>query len=68
MDMTKLKGLGVGPKELARHYMFMQEAMWTRMITGEEARVMTVLDIGGFSLTKLNRDVLDVMAATSEVG
>jgi hypothetical protein len=68
MDLGKLKSMGIGPAEIARHYTFVQEFMFSRIEPSDQARVMSVLDISGFSLSSLNKDVLDVLRATSEVG
>jgi hypothetical protein len=67
MDLGKLRTLGVGAKEIGRHYVFFNEFMSKRLGPGDDTRVMTVLDIGGLGLGNLNKDVLDVLRTTSEV-
>lgn len=68
MDISKLKASGVGPLEMGQHYAFFMEFLFRHLDPREEARIMTVLDIGGISLSMLSQDVLEVLKITSEVG
>lgn len=68
MDISKLKASGVSPVEMGQHYAFFMEFLFAHLDPREEARIMTVLDIGGISLSMLSSDVLEVLRTTSEVG
>jgi len=65
-----IKGLieaDVGPKELGRHYMFINEILYSRMELGDEKQIMTVLDVGEFNLSIVNTAAAGYLKATAEI-
>ncbi|CAM9921020.1 unnamed protein product, partial [Phaeothamnion confervicola] len=69
MDFGRLNSLGVGPDKLQRHYCFVNDYIWGRLSPGDNDTLMTVLDVGGLTLSTLKGNTVmhRYLAATAEV-
>jgi hypothetical protein len=67
MDLKALAMRGIGAKEIGRHMIFVNEFIYNKLEPTDDARMMTVLDMGGFALSNLSSDMLEVIKNSGEV-
>jgi len=67
MNVKGLIEADVGPKEMGRHYTFMNELLYTKLLPGDEDQVMTVMDVGQFSMSLIQPASAGFLQATGEI-
>lgn len=68
IDLVALRELGIGVPQLLRHYIFMAEYLWTHVEPDfEHGKSITVLDVGGVSVSDLVGDPLDFLKESTKL-
>ncbi|CAM9605189.1 unnamed protein product, partial [Discosporangium mesarthrocarpum] len=69
MKFGRLASMGITPEGIQAHYSFLYEFVWTRLAPGEDSRLVTILDVGGLTLSTFRNNAMigRYLRATAEM-
>jgi len=66
-NVKKLVENQIKPKQMGRHYTFINEVLYSRLLKGDEDQIMSVMDVGEFSMRIINSNAVGFLKVTDEI-
>lgn len=66
-DLKKLKENGVDIDGLVRHYIYITEFIWQKLDTGEESKLLSIMDLRGVAMSQIAGEVREFMTKSAKL-